>query len=421
MAYCTECGIELDEDSIFCSICGTKTYLDGFKRLLPDAIDEREIITYYFKQDLLKYDQIIITLRIYHGIEMSVRTLKRRLKSYGLSRQFSNISIPALSAILLREMEGPGQSKGYRSMRDHLKRSYGIRVKTDHVMRLMRELDPQGVLIRRNRRLNRRAYSSPGANHCWHVDGYDKLKPYGLAIHGCIDGFSRKIMWLNVVESNNNPVIIAAKYLEIVQEFKFCPTIMRTDLGTENGIMADVHCFFVQNENAHFYGTSVANQRIENWWSFLKRSFTGWIINFFKELVNEGLLILGHHVHMKCVWFVFSNFLQNQLDEVKHEWNSHYIRKSRHDTVSGIPNVLFHVPESVGFEDRKKIITNDMLTNLLDERDILHEAAIAVDENHDVELDEYFRYVVEAEHISFPPKNWTEARATFLQIVNKCV
>ena len=27
-----------------------------------------------------------------------------------------------------------------------------------------------------------------GPNYLWHVDGYDKLTPYGLNIHGCIDG-----------------------------------------------------------------------------------------------------------------------------------------------------------------------------------------------------------------------------------------
>ena len=25
-------------------------------------------------------------------------------------------------------------------------------------------------------------------NEVWHCDGYDKLKPYGFAIQGCIDG-----------------------------------------------------------------------------------------------------------------------------------------------------------------------------------------------------------------------------------------
>ena len=30
------------------------------------------------------------------------------------------------------------------------------------------------------------------------MDGFDKLKPYGFPIHGCIDGFSRKLLWLEV-------------------------------------------------------------------------------------------------------------------------------------------------------------------------------------------------------------------------------
>ena len=38
----------------------------------------------------------------------------------------------------------------------------------------------------------------------WHIDGYDKIKPYGFAIHGVIDRFSRKILWLRVASSNNN-------------------------------------------------------------------------------------------------------------------------------------------------------------------------------------------------------------------------
>ena len=27
-----------------------------------------------------------------------------------------------------------------------------------------------------------------GPDFVWHLNGYDKLKPYGFAIHGCIDG-----------------------------------------------------------------------------------------------------------------------------------------------------------------------------------------------------------------------------------------
>ena len=44
-------------------------------------------------------------------------------------------------------------------------------------------LDPSGIELRICRRLQRRAYLSPGPGHTWHIYGYDKLKPYGLAIH----------------------------------------------------------------------------------------------------------------------------------------------------------------------------------------------------------------------------------------------
>ena len=83
----------------------------------------------------------------------------------------------------------------------------------------------------------------------------------------CVDGFSRRIKWLKVARTNNNPIIPASLYIEAVKELGFCPKKMRTDLGTENGIMADMHCYLVNDANAHSYGTSVANQRIENWWS----------------------------------------------------------------------------------------------------------------------------------------------------------
>ena len=91
---------------------------------------------------------------------------------------------------------------------------------------LMRELDPDGCEQRRSRALQRRRYSSPGPNHTWHVDGYDKLKPFGFPVHGCIDGWSRRIMWLKVTKSNNHPEVAANFYLDTVSEVGGCEQIV---------------------------------------------------------------------------------------------------------------------------------------------------------------------------------------------------
>ena len=114
----------------------------------------------------------------------------------------------------------------------------GIRVPRRVVEEIMRELDPEGCKTRRRQCLTQRKYRAPGPNYCWHVDGYDKLKPYGFPIHGCIDGWSRKIMWLRLVRSNNLPETAASNVVDCVNNYGGHPVKLRTDCGTENVLMA---------------------------------------------------------------------------------------------------------------------------------------------------------------------------------------
>lgn len=188
--------------------------------------------------------------------------------------------------------------------------------------------------------------------------GYDKLKPYGFPIHGCICGYSRKILWLEVVKSNNDPRIPGQLFLDVVRQLKGCPMIVRTDCGTENGIIAATQCYFRSAGNdafagykSHVYGSSHANQRIEGWWSFLRRNRTSWWIDYFKDMVTSTLLNVGNEFHMESLWFCYAHIIQADLDNVVEHWNSHYIRQSRHDTVSGIPDILYSLPEYYGKTD----------------------------------------------------------------------
>lgn len=102
--------------------------------------------------------------------------------------------------------------------------------------------------------------------------GYDKLKPYGFPIHGCICWYSRRIPWLEVVKSNNDPSVPAKLYLDTVQSLKGCPRIVRSDCGTKNVTLAAIQCSLRATdqdeyaaEKAHRYGSSPANQWIEGY------------------------------------------------------------------------------------------------------------------------------------------------------------
>ena len=89
------------------------------------------------------------------------------------------------------------------------------------------------------------APKTPGANFCWRIDGYDKLKPFGFSIHGCVDGFSgfsRRILWLEFQRSNKNPRLIARYFLNSVKGAHGCPACVYTDRGTENGILVAMQC-----------------------------------------------------------------------------------------------------------------------------------------------------------------------------------
>ena len=62
-------------------------------------------------------------------------------------------------------------------------------------------------------------------------------------------------------------------------------------------------------------------------------------------MLDADVLDLHNKFHMECLWFCFHGILQVAIDEVKEYWNSHYIRFSRHETVDGVPDILYFLPE----------------------------------------------------------------------------
>ena len=181
------------------------------------------------------------------------------------------------------QLQGSGQLHGYRMIYAKCQQS-GLRVRKEDVRLILKVMDPEGVELRK-------AYFAKGPNSIWHVDGYDKLKPYGLCINGCIDGYSRKIMWLNVYHTNNDPKVVGGYFLEAVKECGGCPRIVRSDRGTENGHVRAFQQLFRHNdqgERVYVEGAITPNQRIECWWSFLRKECTQFWIEIFRDLLERG-------------------------------------------------------------------------------------------------------------------------------------
>ena len=71
----------------------------------------------------------------------------------------------------------------------------GMPVVRDRMFKILKELDPGGLTSRplHFSTRPRGAYTVPGPNFVWSIDGYHKLSMYGIEIYAGIDVFSRYV------------------------------------------------------------------------------------------------------------------------------------------------------------------------------------------------------------------------------------
>lgn len=82
--------------------------------------------------------------------------------------------------------------------------------------------------------------------------------------------------------------------------------MLRCDLGTENSDLKHLHPLVVHdpsNKASVKYGKSTKNQRIEAWWSVLRKSFTNWWMKFFTDLRDSNFYNDGNKLHVECLKF----------------------------------------------------------------------------------------------------------------------
>jgi hypothetical protein len=183
-----------------------------------------------------------------------------------------------------------------------------------------RRVNPEQVEARRQRRIQRRKYTSPGPNYMWHLDGNHKLRAYKLCIHGCIDGCTRLITMLRVNDNNRSDTVLSC-FLDAVEEWGF-PENVRSDKGGENVLVADVQ-MLASGVGSYLTGRSVHNQRIERLWVDVKMDFIEPYVNLFQQFVSAGACSLSDEDDLFVLHYMFLPMMNDDMQSFVDMWNNH--------------------------------------------------------------------------------------------------
>ena len=285
-------------------------------------------------------------------------------------------SIEQWRAIVEAELRrGTLANYGRNLLYAYFKREYPMmQLGQRNLYELAREIDPEGA-ERRRRAVNRRrgAYLVPGPNFIWSIDGHCKLERWGFEIYGCIDAYSRFIVFAHCGYTARTSYATMVLYLNAVRKYELSPMLIRSDKGVETLMLANLHHALAVRDwpglpfqSCYCYGTSTSNQRIESWWGQWTRTKGHAWGDYFRQLQVQNLWAEDCIEDRVALLAVFMPIIQADIKEFVDTWNFHKIRKQKNRpwVVHGKPWMNYYYPQhtehATGLDYGNDVVMEDL-------------------------------------------------------------
>ena len=162
------------------------------------------------------------------------------------------------------------------------------------------------------------------------------LVRWRIVIHGCVDGYSRRIIYIQASD-NNKATTVLKLFTEAIEEVGL-PKCVRADRGGENVEVARYMLTHpLSSRHSFITGRSIHNQRIERLWRDLFQSCVILFYKLFNRMEEIMILDVENEIHLFSLHYIFIPRINAALSGFLQAWNNHPLSSMRNLT----PNQLW--------------------------------------------------------------------------------